>query len=79
MKEMFDVDVRTINEHLKNIYKSDELNENSTIRKYRIVQKEGNRNNTDFKPVEFDGFRKQEGLNIIFSVKGYYSFSEYFY
>lgn len=39
----FDVDVRTINEHIKNIYKSDELIEKSTIRKFRIVQKEGKR------------------------------------
>ncbi len=39
----FDVDVRTINEHIKNIYKSDELSEKSTIRKFRIVQKEGKR------------------------------------
>lgn len=39
----FDVDVRTINEHIKNIYKSDELKDTSTIRKFRIVQKEGKR------------------------------------
>jgi len=38
MAELFDVDVRTINEHLKNIYSSGELKENSTIRNYRIVQ-----------------------------------------
>lgn len=41
--ELFGVDVRTINEHLINIYNSDELKESSTLRKYRIVQKEGNR------------------------------------
>ena len=39
----FAVDVRTINEHIKNIYMSDELKESSTIRKFRIVQKEGKR------------------------------------
>ncbi len=39
----FAVDVRTINEHIKNIYTSDELKESSTIRKFRIVQKEGKR------------------------------------
>ncbi|MEI6843119.1 MAG: virulence protein RhuM/Fic/DOC family protein [bacterium] len=39
----FDVDVRTINEHIKNIYKTKELFESSTIRKFRIVQKEGER------------------------------------
>ncbi|MEA3386972.1 MAG: RhuM family protein [Patescibacteria group bacterium] len=41
--ELFDKDVRTINEHIKAIYKDEELFENSTIRNFRIVQKEGNR------------------------------------
>jgi prophage maintenance system killer protein len=39
----FDVDVRTVNEHVGNIYKSDELEKNPTIRNFRIVQKEGKR------------------------------------
>lgn len=39
----FDVDVRTINEHIKNIYKTDELRELATFRNFRIVQKEGKR------------------------------------
>jgi hypothetical protein len=39
----FEVDVRTINEHIKNIYKTEELNEAATIRKFRIVQNEGGR------------------------------------
>ncbi len=43
MGELFGVDVRTINEHLKNIYQSGELQNEATIRKIRIVQKEGNR------------------------------------
>lgn len=38
MATLFDVDVRTINEHLQNIHKSDELTKNATIRKFRIVQ-----------------------------------------
>jgi hypothetical protein len=41
--EIFDVDVRTINEHIKNIYRTAELQDTSTIRKFRIVQKEGPR------------------------------------
>jgi hypothetical protein len=41
--EVFGVDVRTINEHIKEIYKSQELQEFRTIRKFRIVQKEGSR------------------------------------
>ena len=36
--KLFDVDVRTINEHLKNIYKNNELVENSTVRNFRIVR-----------------------------------------
>jgi hypothetical protein len=43
MGELFNVDVRTINEHLKNIYNSRELEATSTIRKFRIVQKEKNK------------------------------------
>ncbi len=39
----FDVDVRTVNEHIKNIYKTDELSEMATIRNFRIVQIEGKR------------------------------------
>ena len=41
--ELFDKDVRTVNDHIKAIYKEEELVENSTIRNFRIVQKEGNR------------------------------------
>ncbi len=43
MAEVFDKDVRTVNEHLKNIYKEQELTKDSTIRKFRIVQTEGKR------------------------------------
>lgn len=40
---VYGVDVRTINYHIKNIYEDKELEENSTIRNFEIVQKEGNR------------------------------------
>ncbi len=43
MAELFGVDVRTVNEHLKNIFASDELDAEATIRKFRIVQQEGQR------------------------------------
>lgn len=43
MAELFGVNVRTINEHLQNIYHSEELDKESTIRKIRIVQREGSR------------------------------------
>ena len=41
MAELFKVDVRTINEHLKNIYSQEEIMMDTTIRKFRIVQTEG--------------------------------------
>ena len=43
MAELFERDVRTINEHIINIYDEGELDETSTIRKFRIVQTEGKR------------------------------------
>ena len=43
MATLYDVDVRTINEHIKKIYRDSELEETSTIRKFRIVQSEGSR------------------------------------
>jgi len=41
--ELFDRNVRTVNEHLTNIYEEHELNPESTIRKFRIVRQEGSR------------------------------------
>jgi hypothetical protein len=41
MAELFGVNLRTVNEHLKNIYATSELEESATIRKNRIVQTEG--------------------------------------
>ncbi|HEA16270.1 MAG TPA: hydroxyacid dehydrogenase [Pseudoalteromonas prydzensis] len=43
MAELYDKDVRTINEHLINIYKEGELVQSATIRKFRIVRLEGTR------------------------------------
>lgn len=43
MSSLFEKDVRTVSEHLKNIYKEQELDEKPTIRKFRIVQQEGKR------------------------------------
>ena len=43
MAELFGVEVPTINYHLKEIFKTGELKETATIRKFRIVQSEGNR------------------------------------
>ena len=43
MSTLYDVDVRTINEHIKKIYSDSELEEDATIRNFRIVQTEGTR------------------------------------
>ena len=43
MAELFDVDVRTISEHLGNVFSSGELEREATIRKFRIVRSEGSR------------------------------------
>jgi len=43
LAEVFNVNIPTINEHIKNIYASKELKKKSTIRNFRIVQKEGKR------------------------------------
>lgn len=44
LAELFNKNVMIINEHIKNIYKEQVLEENATIRKSLIVQKEGNKN-----------------------------------
>ena len=43
MAALFEVDVRTINEHLSNLYDAGEQRPEATIRKFRIVQSEGTR------------------------------------
>ena len=43
MATLYDVDVRTINEHIKKIYSDSELEEEATIRNFRMVQTEGSR------------------------------------
>jgi hypothetical protein len=43
MAELFDVESHTITYHLKEIYQSSELIAEATTRKFRVVQREGNR------------------------------------
>ena len=43
LAELFNVDISTINQHLKNIFETQELEQNSTIGKFPIVQTEGKR------------------------------------
>ncbi len=48
MAELFGVDVRTVNEHLKNIFKTGELKEDSVIRNFRTTAADGKGYNTKF-------------------------------
>ena len=43
MAALFDVSIKTISEHLQNVYEQGELEREATIRKFRIVQTEGTR------------------------------------
>lgn len=41
MAELFGKDVRTVNEHIRNIFKEGELDDASVIRKFRITAADG--------------------------------------
>lgn len=43
MAELFGVDVRTVSEHLRNVFDTGELSEEATLRKIRMVRTEGSR------------------------------------
>lgn len=70
--ELFDVNIRTVNEHLINIYSEKELDKNSTVRNFRIVQKEASREVTrDTKHYNLDiilavGYRVHSNQGIQF-------------
>ena len=55
---LYDVDVRTVNYHIKKVFADAELDEADTIRKFRIVQQEGEKqveravNHYDLKNIE---------------------------
>lgn len=46
MAVLYDVDVRTINYHLRKIFKDGELQENSVIQNFRITDSDGKNYNT---------------------------------
>lgn len=48
MAELFDVKIPTINEHLKKIFNSSELDENAVIRKFLITASDGKNYNTKY-------------------------------
>lgn len=60
MSDLFQKDVRTISEHIRNVFEEGELSPDSTIRNFRIVQSEGQRQ------VERDV--AHYNLNVIISV-----------
>ena len=43
MARLFGKNVRTVSEHVTNVCREKELQRNPTIRKFRLVRKEGNR------------------------------------
>ncbi len=43
MAELFGKDVRTVNEHVGNVFAEGELGKETTVRKFRIVRQEGKR------------------------------------
>jgi len=55
MAELFGKDVRTVNEHIGNLFSEQELDRAATIRKFRILRKEGNREvNRDIEHYNLD-------------------------
>ncbi len=48
MSQLFQKDVRTVNEHIKNVFKEGELGEDSVIRKFRITASDGKSYDTNF-------------------------------
>lgn len=85
MAQLFDVDIRTISEHLQNIFKSAELLEDSVIRKFRITASDGKNYQTKFYNLDAIisvGYRvnskratqfRQWATNVLkeFAIKGY--------
>lgn len=72
MAELYQVDVRTINEHIGNILNDGELEETATIRNFRIVRQEGTRQvQREIKHYNLDmilavGYRVRSNVGIHF-------------
>ncbi len=65
MAELFGVDVRTVNEHLQNVYNTKELDREATVRKFRIVRKEGSHDVAKkLAEKEYDKFRIVQDKNF---------------
>ncbi|KAE9526019.1 virulence protein RhuM/Fic/DOC family protein [Testudinibacter aquarius] len=72
MAELFSKDIRTINDHIRNVFDESELDKASTIRKYRIVRQEGKRTvNRDIEHYNLDmiisiGYRVKSPQGVAF-------------
>lgn len=72
MAELFGKDVRTINDHIQNVFDDQELEKSSTIRKFRIVRQEGKRQvNRDIEHYDLDmiisiGYRVKSPQGVAF-------------
>ena len=60
MADLFGKDVRTINEHLQNLFEDGELDPGATIRKFRIVRIEGDREVTRGNAVRQGSVREHD-------------------
>ena len=69
MSQLFEVNVRTISEHLKNIFNVGELNPQSVIRKFRNAADDGKNYSTQFYNLEAviaTGYRVNSDRGIVF-------------
>lgn len=72
LAELYQVNVKTINEHIQNIIEDGELSKESTIRKFRIVQAEGSRNverevlHYNFQMILAIGYRVRSNIGVHF-------------
>jgi hypothetical protein len=65
LSDLYQVSIPTVNEHLATIYEDGELTPEATIRKFRIVQTEGNRQVSRL----VDHYRLEEILSVGFRVR----------
>ena len=69
MAELYDVDIRTINDHIQKVLNDGELSENSVIRKYRITASDGKNYNTlhyNLQMILAVGFKVQNSKAVQF-------------
>ena len=72
MATLYDVDVRTISDHIRKVFDDSELEEAATIRKFRIVQQEGSRqvsrevNHYNLQMIIAVGFKVNNGRAVQF-------------